>query len=90
MSTELAWLVLVLPPPVLGNLLWMRVVRIVRDRGYTVPVLGSKAAVHQQYRELVRAETNPQRRRNYQLLLVGSYLAFAWAVVAVLYVLFAT
>ncbi|MGH7175789.1 MAG: hypothetical protein ACREJC_00285 [Tepidisphaeraceae bacterium] len=78
MDTIEGWLIFVLPAITLGNLLWFRMVAIVRSRGHQIPTLwGGHVVVLRYFHRMVFNEPDSRVRLRYGMLLAGVYASVA-------------
>jgi len=77
MNPRFAWLILIVPALVFGNLFWFRITRELRARGVDYPRWGGHITVLRRFHGLAAAEKDPSRRRQFRLWLASVYIAFA-------------
>lgn len=60
--TVVVFVICVVPPVLLGNWYWSQITAAIRESGRDYPRFGGHLLVILRYREVLEAETDPQRR----------------------------
>jgi hypothetical protein len=84
---RIIWLILIVPAIILGLLSWPAIIRTVRERGLEYPSWGGDAVVLAHFRQLLRQEPDPERRRQYRRWLLMTYAATALGILWIAFVL---